>query len=234
MPSERGEHRLHQIHVGFGVVGKARFGRRGRERSPAHAGDAGVLVAQARVGNAQEIPFDLQADDAVHAAVRKPLEVLAQQLPGREVKGHAAVEVFIAQHPADARRPGQGAKGRRVGDDGEIGRARHLVETHPAAARERGEGAGIGGIERGGRDVDVVAGLERGEEGGHRYRLGARGAVRVGPGKPHEMQVVLLDPALEVLGLPSLLVRPEAVSCDESERLRHLHHSMRDRGRDCR
>jgi hypothetical protein len=150
------------------------------------------------------------------------LEVLAQQLPGREMERHAAVEIFIAQHPADAARPRQHAKGRRIGNDGEIGRARHLVEAHSAAARERCEGAGIGGIERGGRDIDVVAGLERGAENRHRHRLGTRGAVRIGPNEAHKLKIVLLDPALEIVGLPSLLVGPQTVSCDEWERLFHL------------
>ena len=40
--------------------------------------------------------------------------------------------------------PRQHAKGRRIGNDGEIGRAGHLVEAHAAAARERREGARAG------------------------------------------------------------------------------------------
>jgi len=231
MVGERGEHRLHQVHVGFAVIGKARFDRHSLDRPPAHAGDADILIAQLCLRDAQEVPLDFQTHDEVHTLVREPLEVLAQQLPGREMERHPAVEIFIAQHPADAARPRQHAKGRRIGDDGEIGRARHLIEAHPAAAGERGEGAGIGGIERGGRDVDVVAGLERGAENRHRHRLGARGAVRIGPDEAHEMQIVLLDPALEIVGLPSLLVGPHPMPCDEWERLFHLHHSMRRRGR---
>src|SRR5215471_15219889 len=100
-------------------------------------------------------------------------------MPWREMEWHAAVEVFVAQHPADAARPRQHAKGGRVGNDSEIGRARHLVETHPAAARERGEGAGIGGIEGSSGDVDVVAGLERGTEHRNRHRFGAARAKAV-------------------------------------------------------
>ncbi len=225
---ERGEHRLHQIHVGFGVIGKARLRRRGLERPPAQARNAGVLVGQMIFRDPQQVPFDLQADDAPHALVGQPLELSAQQLAGRKVKGHAAGEVFVAQHPADARRPRQHAERRRVRNDREIGRAGHLVEAHAAAARERREDAGIGGIERGGRHVDVVAGLERGEESLDRHRLGARGAVRIGPGQPYEVELFFLDSALELLGLPSLLIRPEAVSFDETEGLCHLHHSMRE------
>src|SRR5215471_2480377 len=144
-------------------------------------------------------------------------------MPWREMEWHAAVEVFVAQHPADAARPRQHAKGGRVGNDSEIGRARHLVETHPAAARERGEGAGIGGIEGSSGDVDVVAGLERGTEHRNSHRFGACSAMWIGPCKAHQFEMVLLDFALELLGLPSLLLGPEAVPCDECEGLFHLH-----------
>ena len=212
---QRREHRLHQIHVGFGVIGKARLHMRTLDRERAHAGNAGVLVVEVVLCDTQQIPLDLQADDAAEPHVRQPPEMLAQQLPGREVKRHAAGEVFVAQDPADAGRPGQHAKGGEVGNDGEIGRAGHLGEAHAAAARERGEDAGIGGIEGGGRDVDVVAGGERGQEGRHRHRLGARRAVRVGPGQANELKLVQLDPALDLLGLPSLLIAPEAVPFDE-------------------
>src|SRR5262249_13585262 len=116
---------------------------------------------------------------------------------------------------------------RGIRNDGEVGRARHLVEAHAAAAGERGEGAGTGGIERGGGDVDVVAGLERGNEGRHRHRLGARGAMRIGPGESDELQVLPRATALDLLGLPPLLVAPEAMSFDKSEGLGHLHHSIR-------
>ena len=145
----------------------------------------------------------------------QPPQLPAQQMPRREMERHAAVEIFVAQNPADARRPRQHAKGRGIGHDGEVGRAGHLGEAHAAAARERGEGARVGGIERRGGDVDVVAVGQRGDEGRHGHRLGARGAVRVGPGEPHELQVFLLDPQLELLGLPALLVGPEAVLFDE-------------------
>jgi len=68
-------------------------------------------------------------------------------------------------------------------------------------------------------DVDVVTGLERGDERGDCHRLGTRGAMRIGPGEAHELEVVPLAPALDLLGLPPLLVAPEAVLFDESEGL---------------
>ncbi len=62
--AERIEHRLHQIHVGFGVVVIAGLGRPGFDRTAAHAGRADILLAQMLVGDAKQIPLDLGADDA--------------------------------------------------------------------------------------------------------------------------------------------------------------------------
>jgi hypothetical protein len=39
--------------------------------------------------------------------------------------------------------------------------------------------------------------------------------MRVGPGQPHELQVFLLNPQLELFGLPALRVGPKAVLVDE-------------------
>jgi hypothetical protein len=55
--------------------------------------------------------------------------------------------------------------------------------------------------------------------------------VRIRPGKAHEIEVALLDPALELVGLPSLLVGPQVVPLDECERLFHLSISVECRGR---
>jgi hypothetical protein len=46
--------------------------------------------------------------------------------------------------------------------------------------------------------------------------------VRVRPGETHKMQVVLLDPAPELLGLPCLFLRAQAVPFDESRWLAQL------------
>ena len=40
--------------------------------------------------------------------------------------------------------------------------------------------------------------------------------MRIGPGDTHELDVVLLDAVLELLGVAALVVRPEAVLFDES------------------
>ncbi len=219
-PRQLGEHRLHQVHVGFGVIGIAGLGRRGLERAAAQARTADMLVAEPIFRDSQQVPLDFEADHVAHALVGKPPQYFAQQLPRREVERHAAVEIFVAQHPADPGRPGQDAEGRWVGNDGEVGRAGHLGEPHPAAARERGEDAGIGGIERRGRDIDVVARGQRGDEGRHGDRLRPRRPMRVGPGEPHELQLFLLDPELDLLGLPPLIVGPKTVPFDEMFGLR--------------
>ena len=213
--AERVERRLHQIHVGFGVVVITGLGRPGPDRTAAGAGRADVLLAQMIVGDAQQIPLDLRADDARAAAIGQTSERLAQQLARREMKRPAVVEIFVAENPADARRPRQGAKGRGIGDEGEIGRARHLVEPHAAAARERREDARARGIECRGSDADVVAGVQRRNESRDGQRLGARIAVSVAPGEPDIAELVRLQPTLDVVGAPPLLVAPQAVLFDE-------------------
>jgi hypothetical protein len=51
--------------------------------------------------------------------------------------------------------------------------------------------------------------------------------MRVGPGEAHEMQLFALDSALDLLGLPSLIVGPESMPFDEAVRLCH-HCDFRD------
>src|SRR5262249_353856 len=68
----------------------------------------------------------------------------------------------------------------------------------------------------------LSAALRGGAENRPRSRLRTRRAVRIGPNEAHKLKIVLLDPALEIVGLPSLLVGPQTVPCDEWERLFHL------------
>src|SRR5438093_547320 len=70
-------------------------------------------------------------------------------------------------------------------------------------------------IEIRGGDVEVVTDLERRQERRHRHCLGARGAVRIGPGEADEMQVALLQTLFDLLRLPFLVVAVEAVLVDE-------------------
>ena len=227
MLSQCGEHRLHQIHVRLGMIGEAGLGRCGFQRSPGQAGGPDALVAELIFGDAQEIPLDLQPDHGADALLAEPLEHAPQQVARREVKRHAAVEVFVAQHPADAGRPGQHAKRSGIGNDGQVGRTGHFGKPHPTSERERGKGAGVRGVEGGGRDVDVVAGGKGGEKRRHRHRLGARGPVRIGPGQAHELDIVLFDAALELIGLAPLLVRPQSVPFDEADCVCHPAHPCR-------
>ena len=45
--------------------------------------------------------------------------------------------------------------------------------------------------------------------------------MRVGPGEAHEMQIFFLDPALELLRLPALVVAPQAVPFNEAHAAFH-------------
>src|ERR1700722_1055150 len=131
--------------------------RSGLDRTAADAGSAEIFIVQMLLGEPPQIPLDLRADDACEAMIGKPAERFAQKLARREMKRPAVVEIFIAQDPADAPPPGKYAECRGVGDDRQVGRTGHLVEAHTAAARERREDAGAGGIERRRGDADIVA-----------------------------------------------------------------------------
>ncbi len=116
------EDRLHQVHVGLGVVVITGLNRPGLYRPAADTGGADIVFAQVIVGgDAQQIPLDLRTHDAEEAAPGEPLQRLAQKLPWGEMKWPAVVEVFVTENPADARRPRKRAKCRRVADEGEIG-----------------------------------------------------------------------------------------------------------------
>src|SRR5919109_546712 len=133
----------------------------------------------------------------------------------REMERPAVAEIFVAQHPADAARPGQDAKGARVRNNHQIRRAGHLGEPHAAAAGEGAKDARARRVERGGGDIDVVAALERVEEHWRRQCLRARGAVRIGPGEAHELERLALQPLFKRLRLRALLIGPQAVLLDE-------------------
>ena len=70
-----------------------------------------MLVAELILRDAQEIPFDLEADDIAHSLLLQAPQLLAQQMARREMERHAAVEIFVAQNPADAGEP-TAARGR--------------------------------------------------------------------------------------------------------------------------
>jgi hypothetical protein len=144
----------------------ARLDRRCSDRSATGARRADIVVAQVIVDDTQKIPLDFRSDDAAQAALGEFAQQFAQKHARRKVERPAVVEIFIAENPADARRPRQDAKGRGIGHEGEIGRARHLVEPHAAAARERGKNPRAGGIERRGGDADIVAAGQGRDEGG--------------------------------------------------------------------
>src|SRR5205085_9462954 len=133
----------------------------------------------------------------------------------REMKRRAVAEVFVAHHPADAACPRQHAKRGRIGNDHEVRRAGHLRQVHAAAAREGLEDARAGGVERRRGDVDVVAALEHVEEHDRRHRLGARGAVRIGPGEPYQLERLALQALAQLARARALLIGPQAVRGDE-------------------
>lgn len=218
MRGKRRQHRLHQVEIGFGVIGIAGLCGQRANRLSAQAGDADILLAEPVVGKAQQIPFHFEPDDEVLFLRLQARKLLLQQLPRRKMKRNAGVEIFVAQDPADTRRPGQHTKCRRIGHNGQVGRARHLVETHATARRERGECARARGVERGGRHIDVVAVRQRGGEGGHGNFLGTRMAVGVRPDEADQPQFVCPHALQQVGRAAFLLGGPQTVPFDEGGR----------------
>ena len=197
----------------------SRFHRRGLDRAAAKAGSADIVFAQMRFDDAQQVPFDLRADDAVVAALRKPLQRVAQDLARREMEWSAVIEIFVAQDPADPVGPRQDAEGRGISHNGKIGRAGHFGQAHAAAARERSENTGAGGIERRRGDTDIVTVDQCRNESRNGQRFRSRIAVGVAPGQPDKPQLFGFGPVRDVGGQPPLLVAPKPVSFNECRSL---------------
>ena len=134
-----------------------------------------LLVAEVILATRSRYHSTSRPTTSAQLLLRQPRELLAQQTAAaRNETARRVLKYSSHSIQPTPRRPRQHAEGRRVGHDREVGRAGHLGEAHAAAARERREGARVGGIERRGGDVDVVAAGQRGEERRHRHRLGAR------------------------------------------------------------
>ena len=134
----------------------------------------------------------------------------------------------LAKYSSHRTQPTPGAQGstRNVPGSGTMVRLGEPVISSrpmPPPRVNEAEDPRAGGIERRRRDVDVVAAAQRAEERRDRDRLGARIAVRIGPGEAHELEVALLQPDLELLRLPFLRLRPQTVRLDEPRPLRHRH-----------
>ena len=186
---ERRQHRLHQVHVGFGMIGIAGLGRRGSDRHARARRARRCSRRRARSCTTRSRYHSTSSPTTrPMPRSRSRASCLRSRCRGEKWNGMPLLKYSSHSTQPTPRRPWQHAEGRGIGHDGEVGRAGHLRQAHAAAARERRERARVGGIERRGGDVDVVAGVERGEERRHRHRLGARGAVRVGPGDAHEMR----------------------------------------------
>ena len=141
----------------------SRAGRTRPDRRP-RTPRADVFVGQSILG-AQQIPTDLKADDQTHSFIGKPANCPRSRCRGEKWNGTPE-----GKYSSQSTQPTPGAQGstRNVEGSGTIvkfGERRHLGKAHSAAALERREGSGIGGVERRGRDVDAVTGRKRADEG---------------------------------------------------------------------
>ncbi len=218
---QSGERTVHPVEVGLGMERVSRLGRMGAHRPSLDPGRADMLVRQMLLGQPKQIPFDFEPDDAAHRSLLQPRELLAKQMAGREVKRPAGTEIIVAQDPADIGLPWQHAKGRGIRHHDKIGRPGHFLQPEAAATRERREDAGTRAVQHRGGDVDIVTALERRQERLRRYHFGARRAVGIAPGNPHQPDIFAFEPRGNLRGLAALIVGPEPVLFDESSRLGH-------------
>ena len=190
------------------MIGKARLDRCRPQRGAALSGGAGMGVGQPLLVEAAQIPFDLKPDFEVDLAVRQLCDLFLENLPGREMKRSAVGEIFVAQYPANSRRPGQDPESIWVGDDDQIGGAGHLVQPHAAAAHEGAEHPPARGIERKGRDIDDIAVAQRGKKHRNGDHFCADMAMRVGPGHTDHPHAVLGHAATDLFRQRRLIVGP--------------------------
>ena len=127
----------------------------------------------------------------LHRAGRE-IDVAAEQPLGADEKvlrivGRVETDVVRAEQPAQHRaRPGEDAKGGRVGEDQEIRGAFHLRHADAPARRESGVDRLVRGILEQHRGADGDAAFQRRLERAGGDRLAAQDAVLVGEGKSND------------------------------------------------
>ncbi len=113
----RGKRHLHPVQIGFRMERISRLDRIDVRRAALEAGRPDVLKCQMLLGAPQQVPFDLEADAALHPSFCQALDLSPQQMPRRKIERLAGDEIFVAQNPADIRLPGKHPKGCGIGND---------------------------------------------------------------------------------------------------------------------
>ncbi len=72
--------RLHPVQIGFRVKGISWFDRMNAGRTALEAGGADIRAGQKFVGDPQQIPFDLEADAALHSSFYQAIKLFSQQM----------------------------------------------------------------------------------------------------------------------------------------------------------
>ena len=180
---------------------------------------AGVAGAEARPFQLEEMELDFEAGDEVEAAIAQGREGAAQDLARAEWHRPAVGEVDVAQHPAGMRRPGQGAKGRGIGQHDHVGRALQLLHAEATARLPDREHRAVRRIlqQHGRGEADAV--LQRRIDFRGHQRLAAQDAMLVGEGQAHDRHLAGLHAPLGLAGRDLALLGPEARAFDQAHRL---------------
>ena len=143
-------------------------------------------------------------------------------MPRRERHRAAVAEIEVAQQPARGRRPRQHAKRRRVRHHQHVGGAFHLLHAEAAAGGEHRKHRAVRGVLGEHRGGDGAAALQRGERLARDQRLAAQDAVLVRKRQPDHFELLFLDDAAQAARRLLLLVRPQPVTLDKTQRVTPL------------
>ena len=163
--------------------------------------------------------FDLEAGDKVVAALCKLREHRLVEMAGRKRHRPSVGEIDIAQQPAGCRRPWQHAKAQGIRHHQHIGGAFHLPHPKTAAGRKHrkhGPMRGVLGEHRGG---DGAPALQRGQRFARDQRFAPQDPVLIGERQPDDFEPLLFDGSAQPRCHFALLVGPETVTLDKTQRV---------------
>ena len=140
-------------------------------------------------------------------------------MPRRERHRAAVAEMEVAQQPARGRRPWQHAKGGGVRDHQHVGGAFHFLHAKAAAGREHRKHRTVRGVLGEHGRGDGAAALQRCQRFARDQGLAAQDAVLVGERKPDDFEILFFDDLAQAACRLFLLVRPQAVTFDETQRV---------------
>ena len=208
----------HRLHLVVALLGEILIAVRQQADVGRRARLSGMLRRHLCVVELEDVEFDFEPGDKIVAAFCQPIEHRPVEIAGRERHRPPVGEIDIAQQPSRRGRPRQHAEARGIRHHQNVGGAFHLPHPETAAGgeyRKHGLVRGVLGEHRGG---DAAAALQRRQRFRRDQRLAAQDAVLVGERQPDNFELLLLDDALQPRRRFVLLIGPETVTPDKTQR----------------